>query len=254
MKIRSAVIKQKDWDKMRLMTIKSNKKMNLDDEDVLCMTWVNNNIVQYMIIIHIIDEMKKMIYKDAKCRNEVLKSVICDEKLSFSISIVEYNQHMSESNENVQQRAYYSSHRFDSRYWWSLFIFLLNAIVLNAYKLWERLYSDFKLTHAKFQHQIAKTFLLKESTRKISSAVSILSSQKKDNSSSCEWEYLSKKIYCKFCRKQRVKLRKRRAFEKISENFIKRQRTSQTRWQCKSHDLCCKKNHCWRVLHNSLKK
>jgi hypothetical protein len=37
MKIRTVVIKQKDWNKMRLMTIKSNKKMNLDDEDVLCM-------------------------------------------------------------------------------------------------------------------------------------------------------------------------------------------------------------------------
>jgi hypothetical protein len=109
MRIRAAVIKQKDWDKMSLMTVKSDKKMNIDDEDVLCMTWMNNNIVQYMIIIHIVDEMKKMIYRDAKCRNEVFKSVICDEKLSFSTSIVEYNQHMSESNENAQQRAYYSS-------------------------------------------------------------------------------------------------------------------------------------------------
>jgi hypothetical protein len=207
-----------------------------------------------MIIIYIIDEMKIMIYKDAKCRNEMFKSVICDEKLSCSISIVEYNQHMNKSNENAQQRAYYSSYRFDNRYWWSLSIFLLNAIVLNVYKLWDRLYSDFKLTHAKFQHQITKTFLLKESTRKIWSAISILFSQEENNLSSCEWKHLSKKIYCKLCREQRIELRKRRAFEKISENFIKRQRTSQTRWQCKSHDFCCKKNHCWRVLHNNLKK
>ncbi len=129
---------------------------------------------------------EKVIYRNAKCRNEVLKSMICDEKLSFSISIVEYNQHMSESNENAQQRAYYSFHRFNNRYWWSLFIFLLNAIVLNAYKLWNRVYSDFKLIHAKFQQQIAKTFLLKETIRKISSALLILTFQKEDNSSSCE--------------------------------------------------------------------
>jgi hypothetical protein len=254
MRIRAAVIKQKDWDKMSLMIVKSDKKMNIDNEDVLCMTWMNNNIVQYMIIIHTIDEMKKMIYRDAKCRNEVLKSMICDEKLSFSTSIVEYNQHMSESNENAQQRTYYSSHRFDSRYWWSLFIFLLNAIVLNAYKLWDRLYSDFKLTHAKFQHQIAKTFLLKEATRKVSSALSILTSQEEDNSSFCEWKHLDKKIYCELCRKQKIEFRKRRVLEKISENIIKRQRTLQTRWQCKSHDLCCKKKDCWRILHDSLKK
>jgi hypothetical protein len=69
-----------------------------------------------MIIIHIIDEMKTMIYSDAKRRKDVFKSIICDEKISFSASIVEYNRHMSESNENAQQRAYYSSHRSDSRY------------------------------------------------------------------------------------------------------------------------------------------
>jgi hypothetical protein len=48
--IRTAASKQKDWKKMSLMTIKSNKKF-IDDENVLCMTWVNNNIVQFMIII-----------------------------------------------------------------------------------------------------------------------------------------------------------------------------------------------------------
>jgi hypothetical protein len=244
MRIETAVIKQKDWDKMSLMTVKSDKKMNIDDEDVLCITWVNNNIVQYMIIIYTVDEMKKMIYRNAKCRNKVLKSMICDEKFSFLISIVEYNQHMRESNENAQQRAYYSSHRFDNRYWWLLFIFLLNAVVLNAYKLWDRLYSDFKLTHAKFQHQIAKTFLLKEATRKVSSALSILNSQEEDNLLSCEWKHFDKKIYCELCRKQKVELRKRRALEKISENVITRQRTSQTRWQCMSY-ICRTGNGWW---------
>ncbi len=66
---------------------------------------MNLNIVQYMIIAHTIDEMKTMIYFDALRRNEILKSVICDEKLSFSISIVEHNSYISESNENAQQRA-----------------------------------------------------------------------------------------------------------------------------------------------------
>jgi hypothetical protein len=76
---------------MSFMTIKSNEKINIDDENVLCMTWKINNIVQYMIIIYIIDEMKKIIYKNVKYRNEMFELMICDEKLSFSISIVEYN-------------------------------------------------------------------------------------------------------------------------------------------------------------------
>jgi hypothetical protein len=76
------------------MTIKTDKKLNIDDENVLCMIWVNLNIVQYMITTHTIDEMQKMIFHDAKRRNEMLKSIILDEKLSFSISIVEYNRYI----------------------------------------------------------------------------------------------------------------------------------------------------------------
>jgi hypothetical protein len=41
----TAAIKQKNWDKMSLMIIKLDKKMNIEDENVLCMTWINNNIV-----------------------------------------------------------------------------------------------------------------------------------------------------------------------------------------------------------------
>ncbi len=70
-----------------------------------------------MIIMHIINETKKIIYKNLEKRHEILESVKVDEKLSFLISIVEYNTHMSESDENVQQRSYYSSsHCLDSRY------------------------------------------------------------------------------------------------------------------------------------------
>ncbi len=112
--IRAAAIKQKDWDKMNLMIVKSNKL--IDDDDVLCMTWMNLNIVQYMITFHTVDEMKTMIYNHENRRKNVFKSMICDEKFSFSTSIVEYNRHMSESNENAQQRLYYSFHRFDRRY------------------------------------------------------------------------------------------------------------------------------------------
>ncbi len=69
-----------------------------------------------MIIVYTINKIKTMIYFNVKRRNEIFKSMICDEKLSFSTSIVEYNRHMNESNENAQQRTYYSSHRFDNYY------------------------------------------------------------------------------------------------------------------------------------------
>jgi dolichyl-phosphate-mannose--protein O-mannosyl transferase len=71
--------------------------------------------------MHTIDEMKDVTYKNFERRHEISQSAISksakdEKKLSFSISIVEYNTHMNESNENAQQKSYYSSHRFDSRY------------------------------------------------------------------------------------------------------------------------------------------
>ncbi len=118
-----------------------------------------------------------------------------------------------------------------------LFIFLLDAAVLNAFILWGWLYPDSKLTHAEFQHQIAEAFLLEGATRKRSSAVSILSSKEEDNSSSCEWKHLSKKTYYEPCRKQGVELRKRRALEEISENPTKRQRTNRKELRSMSNSL-----------------
>ncbi len=204
------------------MTIKFNKI--IDDENIFCMIWVNLNIMQFMIIVYIMNQMKTIVYKKTNRRKKVSKSIICDEKLSFSISIVEYNRHMSESNENVQQRAYYSSHRLNRWYWWSLFIFLLNAIVLNAFKLWDRFYSNFKLTHSKFQHQIVEALLIDEITRTHSIKMLIISFEKNDidESSSCEWEHADKKSYCRFWKKKKIKLWKRSILEEISENLIKK--------------------------------
>ena len=74
-----------------------------------------------MIIMHIVNEMKTVVYKSHQRRHEIFKSaIIClnDEtiKLSFSKVIDDYNLHMKKSNDNVQQQSYYSSHRIDNRY------------------------------------------------------------------------------------------------------------------------------------------
>jgi hypothetical protein len=218
------------------------------------MTWVNLNIVQYMIIIHTIDEMKEIIYNDSKRRHEVLKSVICiideESKLSFSISIVEYNHYMRDSNKNAQQRSYYSCQRSNSRYWWSLFTFLLNVTVLNTFKLWDRLYLLSKFTHSEFQKQIAQMLLKNETSRKHKSIISIITSETTVKSSSCEWEHNSKKSYRRPCREKEIKLRKRRLLEKINENPIKKRRIPQIRWQCKSCEPRSKQRSCGQALHS----
>ena len=68
---------QKNWGKIDLMTTKINKKTNIKNDDILCMTWVDLNTVQLMTIIHIINEMKSEIYKSHQRRRGIFKSVIC---------------------------------------------------------------------------------------------------------------------------------------------------------------------------------
>jgi hypothetical protein len=135
---------------------------------------------------------------------------------------------MKKSDENAQQRAYYSSHdRLDSRYWWSIFIFFLKTAMLNVYKLWRLLNSQSKMTHLKFQQQIVEDFLaFADQTRQISFIVTIISTDRSDASSSCEWEHMNKSFYCVLCKVQVAKLRKRKTLKKIVSNFIKRRRES----------------------------
>ncbi len=72
--------------------------------------------------MHTINEMKEMTYKSSEKRHEIFKSALSksaknEAKLSFLISIVEYNTHMKKSDENAQQRLYYSSFQInDNRY------------------------------------------------------------------------------------------------------------------------------------------
>ena len=248
--IRAAATKQKDWGKLGLMTNSSNEKMNIDEGEVLCMAWVDLNTVQYMTTTHTIDGMKIMEHKDAKRRHGIpkLSQIIHDHEalLPFPIPIVEYNHHMGGSDGNAQQRSYYSSHRPDSRYWWPLFIFLLEAIVLNAFKLWVLLYPDEKLTHSEFQYQIIESLLIDGSTRKKEPTIAENPAKK---SVACEWKHLVKKAYCKPCKDEATRLKKRPPMGEISGNATKRRRVSQTRWRCSSCGPCCKKQDCWLALH-----
>jgi hypothetical protein len=127
---------------------------------------------------------------------------------------------MRKSDENAQQKSYYSSSQIlNNRYWWSIFIFFLNAAILNAYKLWRLLYSHSKMTHLKFQRQIIEKLLASfDQTRQISFIVSMTFISMKNSSSSCEEEHMSKLLYCVLCKVQMIESRKRKTLSKMSSN------------------------------------
>ena len=69
-----------------------------------------------MTTMYTIDKLNTIVFNYAKRRKEVSKLIISNEKIPFSAPIVKYNRYMRESDKNAQQRAYYSSHRLESRY------------------------------------------------------------------------------------------------------------------------------------------
>jgi hypothetical protein len=259
LRLRAAATKNKNWGEKAIITVKRDKL--IEEGDILCMVWVDLNIVQFMIIIHTVKDLETDSYKNPRRRHGIsINSTVIvgekeEEKISFPLPIVEYNQHMGGSDGNAQQRSYYSSVRSDRRYWWSLFIFLLDGAVLNAFKLWKILYPDSILSHLEFQREIVKELLINQAgiLRKLSSIVEVISSHTtiSPDENNCRWEHLFKKDYCLACKSQLSKLKRRRLLEEIEGNCIKRSRASQTRWQCKSCGPCCKKEACWDILHRA---
>lgn len=78
----------------------------------------------------------------------------------FPAPIVDYNKHMGESDGNAQQRACGSpAQQRDVRYWWSVFGFMLEACILNAFILFQLDHPKSKLTHIDFQWHCAVSLL-----------------------------------------------------------------------------------------------
>ena len=95
------------------MTINENRKSIIEEENMLCMAWVDLNTMQFMTINYSVDEMKETVLTNAKCRHGISNSIIIKKenlKLLFSAPIVEYNMHIGGSDGNAQQKIYYSVH------------------------------------------------------------------------------------------------------------------------------------------------
>ena len=52
LRLRAAATKNKDWGKKALMTVKADKKLNIEEGDVLCLAWMDLNKVQFMTTTH----------------------------------------------------------------------------------------------------------------------------------------------------------------------------------------------------------
>lgn len=102
--------------------------------------------------------------KDTEQRSKILKNtgVWIDNAHSkkafdFFVPIHDYNTHMDGSYRCAQQQLYYSAIRHHNcRYWWPIFQFLLDALVLNLFVLYGLDHSHKKdsFKHSEFQRRI----------------------------------------------------------------------------------------------------
>lgn len=247
-------------------------------DKIMCMSWVDNNSVQLMSTNHSIDDFSREYFMDARRRNGIppdsaklryLPSIaahstvlsgqvntLCPFALPVPTPIHDYNLHMGGSDGNAQQRAYYTSNRRSDRYWWPLFSFLLDAAVLNTYKLHmlDNSKSDNRFSHAEFLRHIGTSLLQNPmgNTRYRKTQISVHTKALPLVPPPAH-HWLDKKQRCHPCAltKTRPSKRKGEPLGEIDGNGNKRyKRGSQTVWACEGcHKPCCKNSSCWNALH-----
>ena len=105
------------------MTVKADKKLNIEEGNMLYLAWVDLNKGQFRTTIHIIEDLSTFVYKDSRRRHGIpedsaitINGNANEKKLLFPMLIVEYNQYMGRSDSNAQQRSYYNPRASDRRY------------------------------------------------------------------------------------------------------------------------------------------
>ncbi len=121
--------------------------------------------VLLMTTAHWPGEAQKIVPRDLRFRHHIPEDFVQldsenNQILPFPRAVVNYNLHMGEVDENAQQREHYSpvKHRCQ-RYWWSLFLFHLDAAILNAYILYKLSYPTSKTTRARFQKKMTTSLM-----------------------------------------------------------------------------------------------
>ncbi len=147
LKLKAVAIKEKNWG------------------TTVCMAWQDNNTVLLMTAAHWPEEAQKIVPRDLRSRHHIPEDFVQldsenNQIFPFPRAVVDYNLHMGGVDGNAQQREQYSlaKHRC-RRYWWSLFLFHLDAAVLNAYILYKLSYSTSKMTRARFQKEVATSLM-----------------------------------------------------------------------------------------------
>jgi hypothetical protein len=111
---------------------------------VLCFLWQDNNIVTGLSTIHTVDKTADLIERERKRPSKTSTSAAIarapfgdsvKKKLHIPVLIDDYNHYMGAVDIANQLRAEYVTHKPTFRSWWPLFYWILDAAVVNAYRI-----------------------------------------------------------------------------------------------------------------------
>lgn len=247
LELKQSLSKKRYWGIKALTTL---------DHQILCLAWQDNSTVLLMTTVHDVQEAQQQYPRDPKKRHQIPNDsyewINGEKKLMFPEPIIDYNKHMGGSDGNAQQRATGSpaKHR-DVRYWWPMFVFMLEACILNAHILFKLNTPKSRLSHREFQRQIAFALLRNPAGQSKQRIIAPeLNRKRKFPGPEHEWIHLSKKKRCTACTQNRIM---RKPLQPIAANPTKRKRPAETRWGCKHPDCSDKaicKPGCWDKAHD----
>jgi len=115
-----------------------------DGADVLCMRWIDNNIVQFMTTVHPANESSFSLRRKPRSTstNALIACRIFDvdehrKVLAIPTVVNDYNHGTNAVDLADQRRAAYSVHQCTRHNWFSLFYFLLDILLVNTHILFE---------------------------------------------------------------------------------------------------------------------
>jgi hypothetical protein len=115
-------------------------------DDTLCLAWQDNNIVLALSTIHTVHTANDFVARQRKrpaktsTSARIVRIVFGDcptKELLIPIFIDDYNHNMGGVDIANQLRESYETHKMTNRNWWPLFYWLIDATVINSYRLYQ---------------------------------------------------------------------------------------------------------------------
>ena len=279
LRLRACSTKSKDWGKQSLDVV----------QNVACIAWQDNNVVQFMTTGHTMKQIKEeFVQMPARKRVGIPKECVqktdvsaCingesplnlklritwNERLPKPFVIHDYNMNMGGVDRNAQMRTYYSIKRPSVKFWHILFDAFIELAVQNAFRMHKLHFLTvepnqfaMKQSHEAFIEDLACMLIQRHGGRaRLGNFGGESNTQDALHPAEHRFERLRTKRQCWACKQNGRQRPHRRPLQAIDPNIqTERQKNAvpETSFQCIAcRKPCCRskfgeQNKCWNYLH-----